>query len=197
MAKNFNEDPTSNIYKSSGGYIPPAPPSMWFGVPKEFFEKIAPSIITGEPNTADPTVYNEKHAALNNGQSIREDMNIPLFLIDPNDNSLKKNPVAPDPIFTCKSKGWGELYEGYGGDEGKLGVAGTTAEQLNELDLADISPDANPATTAARRALTNAIMSMYANEEFYLYLLVCSQYSTTTLYQQNRCGWLSIGTLYS
>lgn len=170
MATNFDDqNPTSKIYKSSGGYIPGIPSSTWYGVPKEFFEKV---VVVTENGTAvyqsftDPAgqPYNGNHALQNKGTA--EAPTITTAVLGPDGEPMytEKKLVSlneagtgfnlnPDiePIFTCKSHGWGEIYSGYGGDK--------------------IGAEVNPTTTAAKRALINASMAMYASEEFYVFML--------------------------
>jgi hypothetical protein len=206
MAVNFdNNDETSNIYKSSGGFIPANPASIWYGVPKEFFEKIAPDTYNKEDAGAyalqsfvtDSGQEINASFALNNygtaeapSQTITETQGVivdafgnvdssdavtttttkKLVSLDDAGTGFNINPNI-EPIFTCTSKGWGELYVGFGGSQSYLGVAGADIENLSEAFGSDISPEANPTTVAVRRTLANAIMSMYASEEFFLYML--------------------------
>ena len=188
MATNFDDqNPTSKIYKSSGGYIPGIPDSTWYGVPKELFEKVV-TVTTNETAVytsfidPDGTQYNGNHALQNKGTA-EPPPTITTAVLGPDGEPMytEKKLVSLDeagtgfvvnqdiePIFTCKSRGWGELYAGYGGSPD---LYGTTTEQLAEAGLADISAEVNPTTTAAKRALVNASMAMYASEEFYVYML--------------------------
>jgi hypothetical protein len=188
MATNFDDqNATSKIYKSSGGYIPGIPDSTWYGVPKELFEKVV-TVTTNETAVytsfidPDGTQYNGNHALQNKGTA-EPPPTITTAVLGPDGEpmSTQKKLVSLneagtgfivnediEPIFTCKSRGWGELYAGYGGSPD---LYGTTTEQLAEAGLADISAEVNPTTTAAKRALVNASMAMYASEEFYVYML--------------------------
>ncbi len=202
MATNFDDqNPTSKIYKSSGGYIPGTPDSTWYGVPKELFEKVV-TVTTNETavytsfTDPDGIQFNGNHALQNKGTAEPPPIIITAVL-GPDGEQVdstgtfssggtepmytEKKLVSLDeagtgfvvnqdiePTFTCKSRGWGELYAGYGGSPD---LYGTTTEQLAEVGLADISAEVNPTTTAAKRALVNASMAMYASEEFYVYML--------------------------
>ena len=158
MAINFDEqNPAGDIYKSSGGYIPTVPASTWFGVPKEFFQEYFAQGIEGKVGGE----YSPDYLFHNYGQSLSKNGK----LVEPNEENtgLKVN-TNKEPIFEVSSNGWGEVYANFG-SEGSIAIA----EGLDKPE--QISPDKNPTTTAAKRALVNAIMSMYANEQFYLYML--------------------------
>lgn len=77
------------------------------------------------------------------------------------------------PIFTCTSNGWGEVYEGFGSTnwQGADRTNPSDVQAASDVYNTDISPNANPTTTAVKRALVNAAMSMFASVEFYVYML--------------------------
>ena len=158
MAINFDEqNPAGDIYKSSGGYIPTVPASTWFGVSKEFFQEYFAQGIEGKVGGK----YSPDYLFHNYGQSLSKNGK----LVEPNEQNtgLKVN-TNKEPIFEVSSNGWGEVYANFG-SEASIAIA----EGLDKPE--QISPDKNPTTTAAKRALVNAIMSMYASEQFYLYML--------------------------
>ena len=86
-----------------------------------------------------------------------------FFLVD---NSIK-------PLFSCTSKGWGEVYEGFGSTnwQGADPTNPSDVQATSDVYNTDISPNANPTTAAVKRALVNAAMSMFASVEFYVYML--------------------------
>ena len=136
MATNNSGD----VYKSSGGFIPGEGQNTWYGVPKEYYDK---NIQT----------ENTKFINYNKGTS---QVNNPSVVLDAETNSWKLS--NENPIYTCFSFGWGEVY---GGTDGQF------ADYLNNL-----SPETNPTTTAARRALTHSLMSILASSDFYMFMLI-------------------------
>jgi hypothetical protein len=158
------ENKASIFYNDSAGYMPgePKPPSgaRWFGVSKYFIET---NFGNGLNNT--PTGKYEKSYLSNNyAESFVEGSQV-LFKEAGTSNgslTLKVNSNV-EPIFQCTSFGWGELRENYG--------LPYIASEGPYYESPLIAPDVNPTTVAAKRALVNAIMSMFANEQFFLYML--------------------------
>ena len=158
MAEDIKYDNlASSIYNNSAGYMPkvslsplgvPRSPSdaRWFGVAKQFININFANGLDG-----DPTGNHEKSYLFNNyAESIVSGAKT-LVELDGTTATVKLFPDV-EPIFECVSYGWGELRENYGSPD-------------------IIAPDVNPTTVAAKRALVNGIMSMFANEQFYLYML--------------------------
>jgi hypothetical protein len=151
----------SSIYNSSAGYIPgtPKPPSgaRWFGVTKQFIEANFGNGIHGSPTGK----YEKSYLSNNYAESVVAGMKT-LVEWDGTTAAVKVYSDV-EPIFECVSYGLGELRENYG--------LPYIASEGPYYESPLIAPSVNPTTVAAKRALVNGIMSMFANEQFYLYML--------------------------
>lgn len=80
----------------------------------------------------------------------------PSVVLDAKDNTWKLSNESPK--YTCNSSGWGEVY----------------AAAPNEITdfFGNLTPEKNPTTTAARRSLAHSLMSVLANSDFYMFMLI-------------------------
>ena len=155
------ENKASIFYNDSAGYIPgvPKPPSgaRWYGVSSYFIKTNFANGLNKPPTGK----YEKSYLSNNYAESIVAGMQT-LVEWDGTTAAVKVYPDV-EPIFECTSFGWGELRENYG--------LPYIASEGPYYESPLIAPDVNPTTVAAKRALANGIMSMFANEQFYLYML--------------------------